>query len=95
MELIAEYCPDCVTIVEQRHGDCVCPAVGHPHAVWNLRPNLKLAFDSLHPKHLAAAVLSRDTIAVPYFGACMAPDYASVLAKVGRYFRSVGYPIGV
>jgi hypothetical protein len=89
MRFVKKYLPHDVTIVEQKAGNVVQPAVGAAHAVWNMKACLKMAFDRVTHNDAAAAVLSREVVAIPYFRQNMPRDYSSVVRKVANNVWSV------
>ncbi len=58
IELQADFGAEKLPIIEQRHGDLVIVAPGWAHAVQNLRPNVKIAWDRCRASNLRKYVTS-------------------------------------
>jgi hypothetical protein len=69
---------DNVVVCRQRHGEMVVVPPGWIHQVTNLKPNIKLAWDTIDHRQFAAYALLHTSIATKYFRGVMAEDYMAV-----------------
>lgn len=70
---------DYVQLVEQKHGDVVEVNPGWAHAVINVKPCLKLAYDRLIQKDMPLCALIHHLLHSKLFYNMNAPDYSGAI----------------
>eukprot|EP00887_Chlorella_sp_A99_P003934 scaffold11.g3934.t1 len=76
---------DAVAVLEQRAGDCVWVPPGWVHAVLNVQPNVKLAWDAFDWQNMAAYVESEQRIASGVTAGSNARDYMAVASAAAAF----------
>jgi hypothetical protein len=82
MKALQAGCPEYVRLEYQCHGDIMRVPMGWAHAVLNLRPCIKVAFDVVEEAMLPMIALMQTLIGSAVFGQRSAEDYGGVFARI-------------
>ena len=74
-----------VIILDQMAGDIVHVLPGYMHAVYNMQPCIKLAYDFLTSEDVLSTAVSMVNIASGVFGQRMADDYSDVGSQMAEF----------